>query len=215
MDLLKKSQPTICCDILGWNYKAEYPPGHFSVIAASVPCEEYSQAKQIGTRKMEMADRLVAKVLEIVEYFQPETWWIEHPRHGRLKNREVVEGIPFVDADYCQYSDWGYKKPTRFWGSKNLVGRAGKLCHPAECKNCIRGKYGKFVNRERLGGKNVRMNKWAKGRIPERLVDALLGLDEKSVAVIDTKMQEKNLGKVAKMPVNFAEKNRKRSLKKR
>ena len=36
-----------------------------SLVAASVPCNEYSQAKKVGVRDMESADKLVRKTLEI------------------------------------------------------------------------------------------------------------------------------------------------------
>ena len=28
-----------------------------------------------------------------------------------------MKDIPFIDVDYCMFSDWGYQKPTRIWGS--------------------------------------------------------------------------------------------------
>ena len=90
-----------------------------------MPCAEYSLAKTTAPRNFDKADALVRKVLEIVEYFAPKMWWLKNPRHGHLKTREVVNGLPFVDIDYCQFSDWGYQKPTRFWGSANL----GELAH--------------------------------------------------------------------------------------
>ncbi len=49
----------------------------------------------------------------------------ENPRIGLLKSREYMQGIPYTDADYCQYSDWGYKKPTRFWGSLGIEKKIG------------------------------------------------------------------------------------------
>ena len=114
-------------DIFDWHYTC-FNPGHFKIIAASVPCAEYSIAKTTAPRDLMKADGVVSKVLEIVQYFQPKIWWIENPRTGQLKIREIMRGLPFVDLDYCQFSDWGYQKPTRFWGSQNLA----KLLH----KNC-------------------------------------------------------------------------------
>jgi hypothetical protein len=49
--------------------------------------------------------------MEIIEYFHPEFLWIEHPRGGMLKHRPFMKNIPFLDVDYCQFSDWGYQKP--------------------------------------------------------------------------------------------------------
>ena len=41
LDIDPKTNPTFPVDIMDWEYK-EYPPGYFKVIAASVPCTEYS-----------------------------------------------------------------------------------------------------------------------------------------------------------------------------
>ncbi len=45
---------------------------------------------------------------------------MEKPRNGLLKSKEYMQGIPYTDADYSQYSDWGYKKPTRLWVSPGI-----------------------------------------------------------------------------------------------
>jgi site-specific DNA-cytosine methylase len=45
-----------------WEYRKVFAPGHFDLVAASVPCNEYSQAKKVGVRDMESADKLVRKI---------------------------------------------------------------------------------------------------------------------------------------------------------
>jgi nucleoside-diphosphate-sugar epimerase len=40
-------------------------------------------------------DDVVAKVLEIVAYFQPKCWLFENPGTGLLHTRQVVQGIPY------------------------------------------------------------------------------------------------------------------------
>ena len=94
-------------DIMEWDYRA-LPPGHFQVIAASPPCTEFSSAKTTAPRDLAGADRLVQRTLEIIHYFKPQKWWIENPRTGLLATRPYMADYPFVDTDYCQYSDWGY-----------------------------------------------------------------------------------------------------------
>ena len=39
--------------------------------------------------------------MRVICYFKPKTWWIENPRNGMLATREFIEGVPYVDADYC------------------------------------------------------------------------------------------------------------------
>ena len=46
----------ICWDIMDWDFRSEFPPGHFHLIAAGPPCTEYSIAKTVGVRNLEWAD---------------------------------------------------------------------------------------------------------------------------------------------------------------
>ena len=113
LDFLPKNNPDIVSDLLEWDY-TQYRPGYFKIIAASVPCAEYSVAKTTAPRDFSRPDALVCRVLEIVNYFQPKTWWIENPQTGHLKEKPMMKNIPYVDVDYCQFSDWGYKNPQDF-----------------------------------------------------------------------------------------------------
>lgn len=136
LDILNKFNPTHCVDILTWDYTV-YPPGHFDVIWASPPCNEYSVIRNCRPerpRNLELADRIVQRTLDIIDYFNPAKWYIENPQTGILKDREMMAGLPFHDVDYCCYSDWGYRKRTRIWTS--VLEFAPKTCRP-ECPNRI------------------------------------------------------------------------------
>ena len=136
LDIDPKPCPTICVDIMDWDYVSEFPPHFFHLIAAGPPCTEYSIAKTIGERNLAKADTLVQKALEIIEYFQPKIWWIENPRTGLLKTREIVAGLHFIDVDYCQFCDWGYKKPTRLWVSESLAHVPDCKCNKKNLQKC-------------------------------------------------------------------------------
>jgi hypothetical protein len=127
---------------------------------------------------LDHADQLVCKVLELIDYFQPKWWWIENPATGMLKDRPYMAGLQYVDIDYCQFSHWGYRKPTRFWGK--LPGGAVKdvVCDGYHCPN-LAGKP------SRVGGPRrhrVQLSSWRSSpsttsqyRIPPALIKYLVG----------------------------------------
>lgn len=120
-------------DILKWDYTT-YPVGHFDIIWASPPCDTFSNLRKcwygrkmkchngaIFTKELELQDRertglpILRQTQAIIEYFKPALWFIENPKTGSMKDYLT---LPFYDVDYCKYSDWGYKKPTRIWTNK-------------------------------------------------------------------------------------------------
>ena len=165
VDKEEKFQPTILADILTWDYRNAFAPGiEFEVISCGPPCTEFSAAMTCRPRNLELADRMVQKCLEIVDFFQPTFWFLENPRTGLLKSRSYMKGIPFVDVDYCQFSDWGYQKPTRIWGSPELRDLPCKLCDPRTCPNVgPRHNGGGHTN-----GFSVQLPRWGWAEFPRR-----------------------------------------------
>lgn len=102
-------------DIMDWDYKT-YEPGHFDVIWASPPCTEYSIAKTKGVRNLTQANEVVARTLEIIDYLEPNHYFIENPQSGLLKHQPVMQLRPYNDLDYCRYG-LPYRKRTRIWNT--------------------------------------------------------------------------------------------------
>ena len=102
-------------DILDWDYK-QYPRGYFDFVWASPPCIEYSIAKTTGVRKIEEANKIVLRTLEIIDYFKPMVWFIENPQTGLLKKQDFMKDMSYKDVDYCKYG-MPYRKRTRLWNN--------------------------------------------------------------------------------------------------
>ena len=109
--------PVVCTDILKWDYRGAFEPGHFDVIWASPPCTQYSNSKRSGVRNLALADSIVQRCLEIIRYFKPRLWCVENPFTGMLKHRPfVMSGLPSHRVDYCAYDpNLGMKKSTLIW----------------------------------------------------------------------------------------------------
>jgi hypothetical protein len=171
IDVDPKSQPTFCENILDWDFR-QFPPGYFTLITASPPCTEFSRAKTIGTRDLDTADQLVLKTLEIVQYFQPERWWLETPRFGELPKRPYMATLPFWDVDYCQVSLCGFKKPTRIFGSPELNDTPPRVCDGTNCRNLGEGRR----HLRPLGGHFGNASKKLTYPIPPEVVKVASGL---------------------------------------
>ena len=85
-----------------------------------------------------------------------------------------MSDIPYVDIDYCQFSDWGYRKPTRFCGGPHVTDLQPRICDPTTCENVIRTNSRK-VHRESLGGNHIRFSRNQKYRVPEGVTRYLCG----------------------------------------
>ena len=120
LDIDPKCNATWTTDIMDWECPLE--PGSIDYIWASPLCTEYSRALTTRPRKMELADRLVKRTLEIIERLQPQYWTLENPGSGELKNREFMKGLPYKDVCYCRYG-YPYLKWTRLWGNAPFVPR--------------------------------------------------------------------------------------------
>ena len=138
-------------DIMTWDYK-QFDKGFFKIITASPVCLWWSQLRKtwIGRKLKAHGDTIITqeildediqkygvpmvdKIFEIIDYFNPDYYIIENPKTGRMKDY-INDSIPYYDVDYCKYSNWGYKKTTRFW--TNIEGLEFNKCKN-DCENII------------------------------------------------------------------------------
>jgi site-specific DNA-cytosine methylase len=138
LDFNKKFNATHTEDILTWDYTI-YPSNYFDVIWASPDCTTWSLATGGKYRikasiyglnnqhqeKSTMANNMVLRVIEILKYFQPKSWFIENPR-GLLQHfPPLTEFIEEYNANmnlvyYANYNNWGFPKPTNIWSNLPL-----------------------------------------------------------------------------------------------
>jgi site-specific DNA-cytosine methylase len=79
-------------DILDWDFES-FPVGVFDFVWASPPCTEYSRAKTTGVRKIEEANKIVLKTIDIIKYLQPKYYVIENPQTGLLKEQTLEPSV--------------------------------------------------------------------------------------------------------------------------
>jgi hypothetical protein len=180
---------TIETDIMTWDYKTAYPVGYFDIITASPVCLWWSLLRKswIGRKIKAHGDKIITKeiinedinrygkpmvdkVREIIDYFNPRYWWIENPQTGLMKS--YILDLPFYDVDYCQYSNWGYQKRTRFW--TNIVRFTPKLCDKDTCPNVENYKHKRDLGgAKKYKNKDEGTTKHDRYRIPSKLIDDL------------------------------------------
>jgi hypothetical protein len=179
MDNDPSRNPTHCVDIMEWDYTT-YPKGYFDIVAASPPCTEYSAAKTKGVRKLDEADAIVQRTLEIIEYLEPPRWWVETPKNGMLARRDFMQKYPYIDVDYCCFEECGYQKPTRFFGSPHLGQMVPISCDGQSCPSLLPGppkkKGGPKKHRWSKGGREGRVYREMAYMIPEGVIEYVAGL---------------------------------------
>ena len=116
--------PDLLLDILDFD-ETTYTKDHFHFIWASPPCESYSAARSNAkvdrAIAMQDADKLVAKTIQIISYFNC-NWAIENPLHSQMWTRDVARGLleSSCITSYCSFGT-PYRKDTRISNSFGLI----------------------------------------------------------------------------------------------
>jgi hypothetical protein len=150
LDFNKKFNATHTEDILTWDYK-QYPSSHFDVIWASPDCTTWSlvtggkyrlKASIYGLnnqhqQKSTLGNNMVLRVIEILKYFQPKSWFMENPRGLLQYFPPLIEFIEEYNANmnlvyYANYNNWGFPKATNIWSNLPLWDNEKKPVMPPD-----------------------------------------------------------------------------------
>jgi len=147
LDIHPKYNPTYCTNILTWNFR-QYPPKYFDIIWSSPPCTEYSRAKTRSQRNLKLADKIVKRTLQIINYLAPTFFFIENP-FGLLRQRTFMKPYnEFLnECSYCMYGTM-YRKQTDIWSNAKLnlkCCRGNTICHSKQM-------YGKHSQTAQVSG---------------------------------------------------------------
>ena len=139
----------INADILEWDY-TKLDPNEIDVTWASPPWIEYSIAKTTGVRKIDYANSIARKTLEIIEYFKPRYWFIEIHKLNYWRNK-ILWQIWICWCYYCKYG-FNYRKRTRIWNNLNGLWKPRPLCKK-DCGKMIGNKHKETAQRLPSGKK--------------------------------------------------------------
>lgn len=136
LDIDPKFNPTFCIDILKFDYKS-IKPNTYDFIWASPPCTEFSRAKTVGIRNLQLANKIVRRTINIIKYLKPKYFVIENPV-GLLRHQSYMKPLEKYrnTVSYCKYG-YIYKKDTDLWTNIKFK---PKICrNGSRCKHYMNG----------------------------------------------------------------------------
>lgn len=124
------------------------------VVLAGPPCTTFSMANQPNPHwdgdspdspAVREAITLTFHALGLIRSIDPDYWYLENPRHGKMN---VVLGPPVGYVTYCQYgNEW--QKPTDLWGNHPRM--EYRTCPPgADCHQRGEGGFDTGKRREHI-----------------------------------------------------------------
>tara|TARA_R110002153_G_scaffold67713_2_gene180231 strand:+ start:2999 stop:3628 length:630 start_codon:yes stop_codon:yes gene_type:complete len=181
LDFVEKYKPTICSDIMTFDYK-QFDIGYFDIIWASPECKIFSSLQNtwIGRKWKDKEELIIEqqknaifinRTIEIIDYLRPKYYFIENPKNSQIwkfvDNKKYIED--FIIVDYCAFG-YIYKKPTKILTNKKLDNVLCKCINKHTFRLGITGK--KEIEKSKiLQDKTTLLERYS---IPEKLLEYLL-----------------------------------------
>ena len=181
LDFVEKYKPTICSDIMTFDYK-QFDIGYFDIIWASPECKIFSSLQNtwIGRKWKDKEELIIEqqknaifinRTIEIIDYLRPKYYFIENPKNSQIwkfvDNKKYIEN--FIIVDYCAFG-YIYKKPTKILTNKKLDNVLCKCINKHTFRLGIAGK--KEIEKSKiLQDKTTLLERYS---IPEKLLEYLL-----------------------------------------
>ena len=163
IDLAPSSQGNRVANVLDSDWLGDYSPDEFDVLVACPPSRKTRGVNPTAYDQV----ALVRRTLEIVEYFQPDKWFLILARNAKGGDWPMLEGYPFVDLDLCQFGEYGFQGPVRVWGSTHVWGVRPRLCDVYGCPNARQLGSGAWEHWGKAEKDEVRREKMRATRPPE------------------------------------------------
>ena len=153
-------------------------PGHVDLMWAGPPCMHYSLARTTAGTPRDVAgsDAPVQHTLDLAgQLLCP--FFIENPRSGLLKTRDVLAHVPFRVVDYCKYADDSFahkaRKRTTIW--TNTTWQPSRHLCQKDCGYCVGGRHVDSAQRGPSRGATGRHTLLELYAIPPALVKDIAG----------------------------------------
>ena len=180
LDIDPKTNPTICADILEFDYTTL--DDDFDVVWISCPCETFSAARRSNLGRMVKGEIMTPETLlrdtieigvpilrrcqELIRHLNPRVWFIENPYSGNMKN--YIDLKPAI-YDYCMYG-FNYRKRTAIWSNTQLNGKCCDKSHLVNNRHPMVA-IGANKKQQGQGGGSSKAGRYA---IPQGLIVELL-----------------------------------------
>jgi hypothetical protein len=129
-------------DVLSWKYWNQFKPGDVYAVWASPPCTGFSRTNTLNTtpaqqiahaKKLELGCKIAKKTLEIINYLNPEEFFIENP-YGGLREQKFMQDFKafLTTTSYCMFGK-PFRKNTDIWSKHRVLlpecsKRQGTMC---------------------------------------------------------------------------------------